>query len=136
MSDGHPVLARAGIDPAVLALRPDYRALLIVAEDLRPGPSDEVSDRLLAAAETSARDRLAGQPVAEHLPQHPHVVQWRAAFREFGAKPQRTRPSVEALLRRVPDIAEIDGPVLFLASSASSYVTGHVLTVDGGWTAN
>ena len=47
MSDGHPVLERAGIDPAVLTLRPDYRALLIVAEDLRPGPSDEVSDRLL-----------------------------------------------------------------------------------------
>jgi DNA/RNA-binding domain of Phe-tRNA-synthetase-like protein len=29
------------------------------------------------------------------------VAQWREAFRGFGAKPQRTRPSVEALLRRL-----------------------------------
>lgn len=82
-------LAAARIDPAVTALRPDYRALLLVADGLSPGPSDALSEALLAAAEQ-------GAPPADH----PHAQAWAEAFRAFGAKPQRTRPSLAALLRR------------------------------------
>jgi DNA/RNA-binding domain of Phe-tRNA-synthetase-like protein len=87
----------AAVEPSVRELRPDYTALIIVAEGLRPGPSDEATGALLSDAEARARAALAGRGVDELGP----VAAWRLAYRAFGARPKRTRPSVEALLRRV-----------------------------------
>jgi len=38
-------------------------------------------------------------------------------------------------LGRWGDLSEITGPALFLASNASSFMTGSTLYIDGGWTA-
>jgi DNA/RNA-binding domain of Phe-tRNA-synthetase-like protein len=91
-------LAAACVDAAVFALRPDYRALLLAVDGLVPGQGNQDSDALLQAAEVAAREALGGGP-AEQLP---HVAAWREAYRAFGAKPKRTRHSLEALLRRAP----------------------------------
>ena len=94
--DARRWLDSCSVDPAVLQLRPDYRALLVVVLEVGGGTSDQVSDAALAEAERAVRD---GEVSLEHL----HVQAWREAFRAFGAKPQRTRPSVEALVRRAGD---------------------------------
>ncbi len=54
---------------------------------------------------------------------------------------QRTQPvfiaelARKTALNRVGQNSEIVGPTLFLLSEGASFVTGHSLVVDGGWTA-
>ena len=43
--------------------------------------------------------------------------------------------SVRDLFELSGRVAVVTGAVIFLASDASSFVTGHVLRVDGGWNA-
>jgi DNA/RNA-binding domain of Phe-tRNA-synthetase-like protein len=99
MSDHKPLrdfLDRGQVEAAVFELRPDYRALLLAVDGIDPHSADASSEALLQSAERSAHQALQHVPVDEL----PHVAAWRAAYRAFGAKPQRTRNSLEALLRR------------------------------------
>ena len=57
----------------------------VLADGVRNGPGDPA---LLAAAAEAA-----GDPTAPH----PHLEAWRDVYRAFGAKPQRTPSSAEAL---------------------------------------
>jgi DNA/RNA-binding domain of Phe-tRNA-synthetase-like protein len=125
VTDPQEWLAAATVDDAVFALRPDYRAVLVTADGLRGGAGDGTSERILAAAEATARDRLDGRRPEEL----PHPAAWREAYRAFGAKPQRTRPSVEALLRRLdPDgLPRIDR----ITDVYNAVSIGHLLPLGG-----
>lgn len=52
------------------------------------------------------------------------------------ADPERARRNAaQTCIGRNGELSDIDGPLLFLCSEASSFVTGQVLMVDGGYTA-
>lgn len=86
------------IAPEIFALRPDYRALLLIITNIPPGPSDATSEALLQSAETSARTALSQHPVTSF----PHIAAWRDTYKAFGAKPKKEQNSLESLTRRVP----------------------------------
>jgi DNA/RNA-binding domain of Phe-tRNA-synthetase-like protein len=87
---------QAHVDPAIRRTWPAYEAAVVIAENVRNGPTDEASEALLAAAERAARESGL-----ERAADDPRIAAWRAAFSEFGSKPSRYPCSAEALLARV-----------------------------------
>ena len=56
------------------------------------------------------------------------------SFHEPGFQEFVTRLCKKAPMNRIGQQHELAGPVVFLASDDASFVTGHCLVVDGGWT--
>lgn len=78
------------ISSEIYAMRPDFAALSLVVADARNAPSDQYCAEQLGLACTEAGPEWT----------EAHLEAWRDAYRAFGAKPQRTPCSVEALRKR------------------------------------
>ena len=77
-------------------------------------------DKLLAEHEAAQR----AQAIADDL-----LPKIQAELPQFIAQ-----LNAKTALGRIGKNHEIVGPALFLLSDGASYVTGHTLVVDGGWT--
>jgi DNA/RNA-binding domain of Phe-tRNA-synthetase-like protein len=82
--------------PAVRERFPELRVELVVATGLDNTGHWPEAESALAAAEA---DAAAGAITWSE--DDPAIASWHAAYRAFGTNPRRTRPSVDALLRRL-----------------------------------
>jgi DNA/RNA-binding domain of Phe-tRNA-synthetase-like protein len=111
----------ATVSPEVFALRPDYCALSVVAE----GVTNSVRHpQVTALAEAIGH--------SWHRPAwtQAHLEAWRTAYRAFGAKPQRTPCSAEALLKRL----DSDGSLPSVNAAVDLYnaiSVGYAIPVGG-----
>lgn len=85
------------IHESVFSLFPGYSRGVVIVQDVENRPSPPGLIARLRTAEDSVRQTLCIEDVAKH----PRMAPWREAYRRFGAKPSKFRPSMEALVRRV-----------------------------------
>jgi NAD(P)-dependent dehydrogenase (short-subunit alcohol dehydrogenase family) len=63
----------------------------------------------------------------------PGTIMTDLTLRVLNTEEKMARASAKIPLGRLGKPEDMVGPVLFLCSDEASYVTGHVLVVDGGW---
>lgn len=75
---------------------PGYTRGVVLAYDVKNGDSPPELTAMLRETEASLRKSVD----LEKLADHPRIASWRDAYRSFGAKPSKFRPSIEAMTRR------------------------------------
>ncbi len=85
------------VEKEVFELFPGYVRGVVLAYGVKNDASSAELVSLLRSEEDSVRERLKAETIATH----PRMASWREAYRSFGAKPSKYRPSMEAMARRV-----------------------------------
>lgn len=80
------------VSSEIFELRPDYCAFSVVADEVQNAARHAACDAFVEAVCTERPCPVWGDA---------NLDAWRAAYRGFGAKPQRTPSSAESLMRRV-----------------------------------
>lgn len=101
------------IDPRIALLAPGFRAVSVVVE------AASITNPVVAA-EALERAYRAVEAKGAHWADE-HLSAWAEVFRRFGAKPQRTPCSAEALIKRVRKDGKVPGidPVVDLYNAIS-----------------
>ena len=139
---GYFLLARLVRDHAVQSRRP--ASIILLGSMYGQVASYPGVYRDAAAASPAAYQTLKAGII--HLTRHLAVYWARDRVRvnclSPGPFPTATAPAkvirrlrAKSPMYRMGEPYEVKGAVVFLASDAASYVTGHNLAVDGGWTA-
>jgi NAD(P)-dependent dehydrogenase (short-subunit alcohol dehydrogenase family) len=66
----------------------------------------------------------------------PGYIKTEMTMKSFNDKDKRVARENSTMLGRWGEVKDLLGPCIFLASDASSYITGQDIYVDGGWSAN
>ncbi|MGI9400675.1 MAG: SDR family NAD(P)-dependent oxidoreductase [Rhizobiaceae bacterium] len=82
-----------------------------------------------AMAEAWSSDGITANAVA------PGFMRTELTAPVFSDKSLSNRNASQTCIGRNGELSDIDGPILFFSSNASAYVTGQILSVDGGFTA-
>lgn len=85
------------IHPDLFSLYPGYIRGVVIAHGVQNYSSPNGLIDKLRQAEESIRKSIS----LESLPEDEHILNWREAFRKFGAKPGEYRSSIESMTRRI-----------------------------------
>jgi len=110
----------------VFSLEPEYMRGVVLAFDVANGKSPDEVTGLLRRAEAGIRERLD----LEKLVDHPRIASWREAYRAFGTKPNKFRPSMEAMARRVLKDQELPS-INSLVDIGNIISLRHIIPVGG-----
>jgi DNA/RNA-binding domain of Phe-tRNA-synthetase-like protein len=87
------------INPEIFGLVPEYRRAIVVGSGIVNAPSSPGLVQALRDQEAVVRQGIGAED--------PRLVAWRDAFQAVGIKPNKFRPSIDALSRRVINGGEL-----------------------------